>query len=224
MLKIENIHFSYNKKKDVLSALQLEVQAGEVMGILGMNGTGKTTLFRSIYGFLNPHVGTISLNENRVDFRNTSFLETENYFYPYMLGREYLEIVTKGNYDMKMNKIFDLPLSELIDNYSTGMKKRLAFWGIIELNKELVILDEPFNGVDIESVECFYSLIEKMKIKGNTILISSHIIESLIRTCDKIAYLSHGSIRKIYNKNEFTLLREDIKLFIDNKVRDAFLD
>ena len=59
MLKIENIHFSYNKKKDVLSALQLEVQTGEVMGILGMNGTGKTTLFRSIYGFLAPHLGSI---------------------------------------------------------------------------------------------------------------------------------------------------------------------
>lgn len=222
MLKVENLTVGYSKEKIILNQLNLEIKKGEVYGILGMNGAGKTTLFKTIYGFLSHDSGDINWNNQPLSKNHLSFLETDNFFYSYMRGEEYLNILTDKNFNRNLNEIFDLPLNELIDGYSTGMKKRLAFWGIIELDKDLVILDEPFNGVDIESVECFYILIEKMKNEGKTIIISSHIIESLTRTCDKVGYLKEGNIQRIYHKEEFKELQKDIQNLIVKKVEGVF--
>lgn len=222
MLKIENLSVSYSKEKKVLSHLDLEVDNGEIIGVLGMNGAGKTTLFNTIYGVISSPKGKITFNDKSITFKEISFLETTNFFYTYMRGSEYLDLLTDGKYRLNLNQIFELPLDDLVDTYSTGMKKKLAFWGIFESKNNLVILDEPFNGVDIESVECFYTLIQKMKKEGKTILISSHMIESLTRTCDRIAYLKNGSIQRIYKQDEFSILLEDIKLLIYEKVNKAF--
>lgn len=222
MLEIKNLNVAYIPQKPILTNLNLEVPSGQIVGVLGMNGAGKTTLFKTIYGAIVPQFGEISFDGQYIDSKSISFLETSNFFYAYMRGREYLDLVTNGTFRENLNQIFELPLHELVDTYSTGMKKKLAFWAIFEKKHPLVILDEPFNGVDIESVECFYTLIEKMKEEGKTILISSHMIESLTRTCDKIAYLSKGAIQRIYEQHEFDVLQADIQLLIRNKVNQAF--
>lgn len=222
MLKITNLNVSYQKDKPILKGLDLEISKGEIFGILGMNGAGKTTLFDAIYGFVNLMGGEVKMDENLINHRNISFLETQNYFYPYMKGTEYLTLVTKGGFDLRMNKVFELPLNELVDNYSTGMKKKLAFWGVFELDNDVVILDEPFNGVDIESVECFYNLILEMRNQKKIIIISSHVIETLTRICDRIGYLNDGKIDKIYTKQNYNELQIDIQNFVKNKIQRAF--
>lgn len=222
MLNIKNLNVAYTREKSILSNLNLEVASGQIMGVLGMNGAGKTTLFKTIYGAIVPQAGEIHFQQQAIDSKSISFLETSNFFYAYMRGREYLDLITNSTYRAHLNQIFELPLDELVDRYSTGMKKKLAFWGIFEKEHPLVILDEPFNGVDIESVECFYTLIKKMKEAGKTILISSHMIESLTRTCDKIAYLNNGLIQRIYEQDEFDVLQKDIQLLIQKKVNQAF--
>lgn len=223
MLKLINIKASYRKDTPVLKGVNLDIPKGQVYGILGMNGAGKTTLFNTIYGFINLEEGQIKLNDNRINHTNISFLETQNYFYPYMKGIEYLNLVTKGSYNIKLNNVFELPLNDLVDNYSTGMKKKLAFWGIFELNNDVIILDEPFNGVDIESVECFYTLILELRNRGKVIIISSHVIETLTRICDKIGYLNNGKIEKTYTKENYSKLQIDIQQIIQDKLDRAFL-
>lgn len=223
MLQIENLNVSYTKTKPILKDLNLSIQKGEIIGILGMNGAGKTTFFKTLYGFINAQQGRITFDGKALQQSQISFLETENFFYTYMRAEEYLDILTGGNYNPKFNNIFELPLQNLVDTYSTGMKKRLAFWGIMELPSDIVILDEPFNGVDIESVECFYMLIQKMKAAGKTILISSHIIESLTRICDRIAYLNAGVIQHIYDKTNYDSLNNTIRNTIQDKIERAFL-
>lgn len=223
MLKLINVKVSYQKDIPILKGVNLNISRGQIYGILGMNGAGKTTLFNAIYGFVNLEEGQIELNDNRIHHTNISFLETQNYFYPYIKGIEYLKLVTKGSFNLKLNNVFELPLNDLVDNYSTGMKKKLAFWGVFELNNDVIILDEPFNGVDIESVECFYSLILEMRNQGKIIIISSHVIETLTRICDNIGYLNNGKIEKTYVKDNYSKLQIDIQKIIQNKVDRAFL-
>lgn len=224
MLNINNLQVAYSSQKPILTDLTLEVASGQIMGVLGMNGAGKTTLFKTIYGAIVPQAGEIHFHQQPIDSESISFLETSNFFYAYMRGREYLDLMTNSTYRAHLNQIFELPLDELVDRYSTGMKKKLAFWGIFEKEHPLVILDEPFNGVDIESVECFYTLIKRMKEAGKTILISSHMIESLTRTCDRIAYLNNGAIQRMYERDEFDILQQDIQLLIQHKVNQAFAE
>ena len=163
MLEVFDLDIAYKDDNPVLKGLNLSVAKGEVFGILGMNGAGKTTLFNAIYGLISPTKGAIHLFGKPIHYTNIAFLETENYFYPYIKGVEYLNLVTKGAFNIALNKIFELPLNDLVDTYSTGMKKKLAFWTVFESEQEVIILDEPFNGIDIESVECFYNLIREMR-------------------------------------------------------------
>ena len=222
MLEINNLHVSYKKDNPILKGFDLSIHKGEICGVLGMNGAGKTTLFNAIYGFTPPAQGKITLQDQALHHTHISFLETQNYFYPYMKGIEYLQLVTKGAYNPKLNQIFELPLDRLIDTYSTGMKKKLAFWAVFELERAVVILDEPFNGIDIEGVECLYNLILEMRRRGQVVLISSHVIETLTRICDRIAYLNGGKIEKTYPQALFPDLQMEIQQIIQTKVQGAF--
>ena len=105
-------------------------------------------------------------------------------------------------------------MKKYIDSYSTGMKKKIALTGTILLDKPFLILDEPFNGLDFESVEILYSVIKDLKNNNKTILISSHILETLTNTCDRIGILKNGMIENIFSKSDFPEM-------IDN--RDTFI-
>jgi len=225
MLKIENLSVSYGEHL-VLDRLNLNFAANEIHGVLGMNGAGKTTLFNAMYGFLPRETGECLLNEEVLINKNIAFLETRNYFYPFMNGREYLQLLALSNPDFDIdewNALFELPLNRLIDQYSTGMKKKLAFLGILALNRPVIILDEPFNGVDIESNEKIYQILERIKDTGKIILLSSHIISSLTGICDRISFLSEKKIIKTYGKEDYPLLEKMIQELVRNKI-DPLLD
>ncbi len=212
MLEFKNIKLSYSTK-EVLKGLNLQIQSGDIHGILGMNGAGKTTLFRSIYGFLKPTSGSFHFNEKILLQKQIAFLETENYFYSFMKGREYLELLSdkEKSFDIDAwNALFELPLQQFTDAYSTGMKKKLAFLGVLALQRPIFILDEPFNGVDIESNEKISLILERLKAQGKTIIISSHIIQSLTKICDKISYLNNGVIERTYDKKTFPELEKEL--------------
>ena len=223
MLEIFDLNIAYKDDNPVLKGVSLSVAKGEVFGILGMNGAGKTTLFNAIYGLISPIKGGIHLFDKPIHHTNIAFLETENYFYPYIKGVEYLNLVTKGAFNVALNKIFELPLNDLVDTYSTGMKKKLAFWAVFESEKGVIILDEPFNGIDIESVECFYNLILEMRSQGKIIIIAAHVIETLTRVCDRIGYLNGGAIEKIYQKENYSCLQNYIQQLVQEKVKNVLL-
>ncbi len=105
---------------------------------------------------------------------------------------------------------FKLPLNELIENYSTGMKKKLALLGILKQDRPVFILDEPFNGLDLETNKILEIIITTLKQKNKTIFVSSHIIEPLLAICDKIYLLQNGLFIKTYEKKDFNNIDEEL--------------
>ncbi|HCN50830.1 MAG TPA: ABC transporter [Chryseobacterium sp.] len=206
MLEIKNINVTF-KNQNVLNDLHLSIEEGCILGILGKNGAGKTTLFESLYQSL-KFSGNITWNNERLQRKMVSYLETENYFYPYITGEEYLSYFTSAK-ESEISKIiekFNLPLKKYVQYYSSGMKKKLALIGMLMLDKPINILDEPFNGVDFEGVHILYDIIRQLKSEKKIVMISSHIIETLFHTCDKIAVLQNGKIEKIYVREDFDQL------------------
>lgn len=220
MLTINNLSFAYGKKL-VLHKLNLNIGAGQVHGIVGLNGSGKTTLFNLIYGFLKPESGFVKWNDNKLLRAQISLLETGNYFYSNITGHEHLSLFTSDTkFDIESwQELFKLPLDELIENYSTGMKKKLAILAVLKLNKPILLLDEPFNEVDIETGRILKILLKTLKERGRTILVSSHILETLINACDFIHHLENKCIVKSYNKQEFDSIEQNIFGDFENRVK-----
>lgn len=205
-MEIRDLSVSF-KDKTVLQSLNLKVEEGSVIGLLGKNGAGKTTLFESLYQN-QKYSGEILWHKEKLQRKSISYLETENYFYPYITGKEYLEYFSqhKENSLKELTEKFRLPLNKFVQDYSSGMKKKIALMGMLMLDKPINILDEPFNGVDFEGVHILYEIIRELKDKNKIVVISSHIIETLFHTCDKIAILEYGIIRNIFDRSDFDQL------------------
>jgi ABC-2 type transport system ATP-binding protein len=220
MISIKNVSKSYGTKL-VLDNLSLHLEEGKVYGIVGENGSGKTTLFKCIAG-LEKHDGDIICSYGKTK-EFLGYLQTEPYFFSKITGNEYLRLLCNARnieqQDLTEKNIFDLPLNEYAIKYSTGMKKKLALTAILLQENKFFILDEPFNGVDIQSNIIITEIIIKLKELGKTILISSHIFSTLNDTCDEIFVLKESKISKKVSKNEFTLLENEMKeMMIGNKI------
>lgn len=212
MISIENLKVSYGEN-DVLKCLNLAIPSASIHGLVGLNGSGKTTLLNTIYGIKEKQAGSISYNSLPVVKNKIAYLESSNYFYPYITGKEYLRMFQTQNLSFnidKWNDLFELPLNKLVEDYSTGMKKKLAFMGIICLNREILILDEPFNGVDLETVQKIKSLLVKLKESNKTIIITSHILESLLSLCDLLSYINNGIIQFSKERKDFSSVEKEI--------------
>lgn len=216
MLHLQNLSVFYNQTA-ILKELNLAIQKGTVHGLVGLNGSGKTTLFNTLYGLLKYEKGKILFDNKPLITNDIAYLETQNYFYSFLTGGEYLEIFKTQNpsFDIRSwNYLFQLPLNQFIDEYSTGMKKKLVFIAILSLDKPILLLDEPFNGLDMESNQQLKLIIRQLREKGKTILITSHIMESLTSICDEISYLKDGKIEFTAPKNEFEGLEN--RIFTEN--------
>ncbi len=212
MISITNLVVSYGQNT-VLKGLDLQIESPSIHGLVGLNGSGKTTLLNSIYGLKERKEGSILYGSVPVGRSKMAYLESVNYFYPYITGKEYLMMFRTQNPDFdidKWNEFFELPLNKLIETYSTGMKKKLAFMGVICLNREIIILDEPFNGVDLETVQKIKLLLIKLKERKKTIIVTSHILESLLNICDVISYLNNGTIQFTKEKKDFGSIEKEI--------------
>jgi ABC-2 type transport system ATP-binding protein len=212
MIEIGNLHIRYGSK-EVIHDMNATFDEHKVYGIVGLNGAGKTTLFNALNGDKKKTSGYIHYNGRVLDKSDVAFLETHNYYYSYITGREYLDLFAKTNegFDIdKLQKIFGLPLDELIENYSTGMKKKLALISLLKKDKPIYLLDEPFNGLDMESNKVVEIIIQLLKERGKTLFISSHIIDPLLKVCDGICLLKEGRFARQYKKEEYHTLEQDL--------------
>lgn len=210
MITINSLTVAYNKLP-VLDNLSLNLQTGCVHGLVGLNGSGKTTLLNTLYGFVKATKGNVLIDGEPATKKSIALLETQNYFYSNITGSEYLMLFEQSNQHFNLETaqlLFQLPLGELIENYSTGMKKKLALLAILKQDKPLIILDEPFNGLDLEAGNILKSLIPFLKEKGKTIIITSHILESLTTCCDYIHYLNNKHIERTFTANEFSTIHD----------------
>lgn len=210
---IKSLSKTYSNNK-VLNDINLTFNKGKIHGVIGENGAGKTTLFKCIAGIEKYDNGIVDYTEGILK-NQIGFLPTNPFFLSKITGLEYLQLLCNARgiklNNIKTNNIFDLPLKQYATTYSTGMKKKLALTGILIQKNEVFILDEPFNGVDIQSNILIKEIIFKLKQLNKIIIISSHIFSILSEVCDKLYYLKQGSIIKSVEKNSFNQIENEMK-------------
>ena len=212
MINIQGLTVRFNDH-EVLKNINIDFEPSLVHGIVGQNGAGKTTFFNVLAKTLKPNTGTINLSGTALTIKDTAYLETNNFFFSRITGNEYLKIFKQTNTGFNLaalQEYFKLPLDELIENYSTGMKKKLALLAVLKQDKPIFILDEPFNGLDLKTNKVLEIIIKSLKQKQKTVFVSSHIIEPLLSTCDCIHLLENGCFVKTYPKAEFGKIEDEL--------------
>lgn len=207
MIIISNLEKSFGNNR-VLDHIDIQFPSGKISGLVGRNGAGKTTLFHCIAN-LESYAGNISANR-RKHKDHLGYLPTSPYMLSRITGREYIQFIANArgqkidNIDGK--NIFDLPLERYGEHYSTGMKKKLALTAMLILKNEYYLFDEPFSGVDLDSNIIIKAIIRKLKVLGKTVIISSHIYNTLTEVCDSIHVLDKGKIAQSVTPDDFNLL------------------
>lgn len=201
MLSLKNVSVSYGKKKAV-SNISFTITPGEIVGLIGPNGSGKTTIMKAILGIAKS-TGQISLDQNLVTQDNHQALQKVGALieypaiYPFLTGRENLALYAQDT--PKMNKLINrLEMTPYIDRkakgYSVGMKQKLGIAMALLDDPELVILDEPMNGLDIEATILVRKIINDYDKNGTAFLISSHVLSELQKIMTKVLILNQGQI------------------------------
>lgn len=202
MLEVENIYKTYGKIK-ALDGLSFRIEPGKVFGLLGPNGSGKTTTIRIILSIIHADSGDVNMN-----FKSTGYLPEERGLYPdskideliYLVGG--LRGMTREKIKEGMNFWLErLELSDRKENkvneLSKGLKQRLHLLLSVLHNPDFLILDEPFTGLDPIAIKGLRELIKEMKERGKTILLSTHWMEQAEKLCNSICLIKEG--RAIYS-------------------------
>ena len=197
--------------KTALKGVSFSVPQGQICGLLGPNGAGKTTLFRLLMGILKATSGKILVDgldafADRVETkRRIGFLPDEPVFYSYLSARETLELSAamhgldvEETMDRIMPVAMQLRLFADIDNFaddfSRGMKKKLGLLLAMLHQPRLLILDEPTNGLDVESTRLLYDLISELAERGTTVLFSTHLMDHVSRLCSHVVIIGEGAV------------------------------
>jgi len=211
ILELQNLSAWYSQGKNVLSGFSLQLRPHEVVGLIGLNGAGKTTFLKTLSGL---HEGFrcdgIRLNGQPTAFRDKGFklsrytVFAEDNSFQYFTFREYLSYAAAA-YKMKLPDVAELVrgfhfedyTDTLLKDLSTGNKKKAFLITAFALKPRLLLLDEPVNGLDFQSTEYLYQQISGYKEYG-TVLFSSHILESITLTSDRVFVLEDGKIRQTF--------------------------
>jgi|SRR5947209_7994921 len=187
--------------------LDLRVERGEIFGFLGPNGAGKTTTMRMLLGLVRPTAGSARMLDMDVAAqlpailaRTGSIIENPT-FYPYLSGRDNLRMLARvtGVDDDRIPPLLDLvdlagAARRKFKTYSLGMKQRLAVAAALLTGPDLLILDEPANGLDPAGIVEMRELMHRLKDEGRTVVVSSHVLHEIEQVCDRIMILVHGKV------------------------------
>jgi ABC-2 type transport system ATP-binding protein len=210
LVEIDQVTKSFGYKV-ALKNVTFSVPSGQICGLLGPNGAGKTTLFRLLMGILKATEGKLLVDgrdafEERVEAKRLiGFLPDEPVFYSYLSGKEVLELsAAMHGLDVVDTMhgiaplIARLRLAEDIDNYaedySRGMKKKLGLLLAMLHEPKLLVLDEPTNGLDVESTHLFYDLIVETAAEGTTVLFSTHLMDHVTKLCSHAVIINEGTV------------------------------
>jgi ABC-2 type transport system ATP-binding protein len=204
MISIQDLHFSYRKKK-VFSGLTLELRPGYIYGLLGKNGTGKSTLLRGIAGLLFPDKGSIEVAGHVPGKRQPAFLQDvfmvpEEFYLPnvpldFLLKHQarFYPSFSRSQFDNYV-KEFDIPVDNTLQHMSYGQKKKALISFGLAANTSLLLLDEPTNGLDIMSKSQFRKVMAGALDEKKCIIISTHQVKDLENLIDRVTIIDDGSI------------------------------
>ncbi|MGM9978452.1 MAG: ATP-binding cassette domain-containing protein [Clostridium sp.] len=209
IIKVENV--SLKIKKDViLDKINVNFEKGKIHGLIGRNGSGKTMLMKCICGFVKVTSGQVIVDNKIIgkdcDFPNNIgvIIETPG-FIPYYSGFRNLKLLAKINNKITDNDIkkamesvgLNPNLKRAVGKYSLGMRQRLGLAQAIMENPEILILDEPMNGLDKEGVQDMRKYLIELRKQGKTIILASHSSEDISVLCDTVNEMDKGKIKKI---------------------------
>jgi ABC-2 type transport system ATP-binding protein len=199
------------KGRPIINDISFEVKKGQIYGFLGPNGAGKTMTLRMIVGLIRPTSGTVEIcgHNTRKDFvramSNVGCIIENPELYEYLSGSDNLELLRKMEPDISASRIDEVVelvglshrIHDKVGTYSLGMKQRLGIAQALMKKPELLILDEPTNGLDPAGIKEFRSLVKSLsKEQGMTIFVSSHLLSEIQMICDEVAIILHGKIIK----------------------------
>lgn len=211
MLEVKNVTGGY-VNIPVLKDVSFQVSDGELVGLIGLNGAGKSTTIKEIIGLLSPYQGQIlidgnSLQSNPQGYRKKiGFIPETPSLYEELTLKEHLEVVAMA-YDLDWEQAFIqaqgllklFRLDEKLDwfpvHFSKGMKQKVMIICAFMVNPSLLIVDEPFLGLDPVAIDDLIHLLEEEKAKGTSILMSTHVLDSAEKMCDRFVILHQGEVR-----------------------------
>lgn len=197
------------KDKSILENINISIDQPGIYGVIGKNGQGKTTLFKCILG-LEKFNGSCSVNEEKLVLQNAGWIPTDPPIYGELTAVEFYAFYAHL-VDVKRKsetQIFEVPSNQLIREFSTGMKKKTYLNAVFQKEFAIYILDEPFNGLDLESNYLLMSHIRALS-KKSIIFISSHILEILYRDCDKIFLLQNKNLTE-FEKSQYSEIEKEL--------------
>ncbi len=232
MLEIKNFSKSYTGGEKAVDNLNLTVNAGEICGFIGHNGAGKSTTIRSVVGVLDFTEGDIFINGHSVRQepleckKVTAYIPDNPDLYEHLTGIQYLNFIAdifgidgaaRTEAIKKYGDLFEITsdLGSLISSYSHGMKQKVAIISALIHKPKLLVLDEPFVGLDPKAALSLKNIMREMCDEGNAIFFSTHVLEVAQKLCDKIAIIKQGCI-VAYGKME--------ELVQDQSLEEVFME
>lgn len=209
MVKVEGVSLTL-RNDPILHDINVHFERGKIHGLIGRNGSGKTMLMKCICGFVKPTSGNITVDGKRIgkdcDFpKNTGIIIETPGFIPYYSGYKNLKLLADLRGKITSNEIksamknvgLDSELKRHVGKYSLGMRQRLGLAQAIMENPDLLILDEPMNGLDKDGVSDMRKYLLDLKSHGKTILIASHSAEDIDVLCDTVCEMDKGKLERI---------------------------
>ena len=243
VIRLENIEKSYGKHA-VLKGVTMQVNKGDIYGLIGKNGSGKTTIFKMILGLSEYTKGSVSIagSKSRKElFSNRAkigFFVGFN-FYAYLTGKRNLEYFArakglpkremKGEIERVLELVGLKDVKQPVKGYSLGMKQRLGIANAILGSPEILILDEPTNGLDPQGIADIRHMIKRFRDEhGMTVIVSSHILGELENTADRFGIVHDGIIAKEIVQEDLSKVRSEVDITVSaenlDRARKILLD
>ena len=230
MIILDKVSKSFNGKWAV-KRLDLRVDKGEVFGLLGPNAAGKTTTIRMMTGLLRPTEGKILIGgydivKEPIKAKSIfGYVPDKAFLYEKLKGREFLKFIASIHGIEKLTAIKKIDEligifgikeieEELIESYSQGMRQRLLFLSALIHNPQVLLIDEPFVGLDPFGVMMIKDMIRRLRLEGVTIFLATHSLHIAEELCERVGLISKGSLISIKNKEEITTEGGLEKLFL----------
>lgn len=223
IVDVKNLNKSYGKHK-VLNNLSFRIEKPQILALIGPNGSGKSTLMNCMMNLISFDNGEIEIlgksNKDYEIFREVSFLKDNRVLYPYLTGFDHLKYICDIQKipQKRIDQVIELAdigsfYKKIVNSYSLGMKQRLLLAMALCNSPKLILMDEPLNGLDTDSIFKFRDLIKNLGENNTTILISSHSLNELDYITNDILFLKDGSVIyediEIYKQTEYRIFLEN---------------